>query len=82
MKPNARYQACAKLFGSDLSPCCRATVYHGICCECGQPCLRPLYLLSPAPISDDVAREKENIFRNAFPVGAEAVILVAPGKDK
>jgi hypothetical protein len=64
-----------KLFPEYLSPCCSATVYQSYCCHCGQVCKLPFFILSRGPLTDAEAIEIEAPVREAFPVGAELLLV-------
>jgi len=62
----------------DLTPCCHATVWKGMCPVCGQPVVMPFYFFSTKPIPDDIARAHETRVRAQVPVGCDLVMWVNP----
>jgi hypothetical protein len=60
----------------DLSPCCRATVYNGVCCACGKAIPMPFYFYSLKPVDDNFIREQEAKLRASMPVGSDLCAFV------
>lgn len=82
MIPNIKLPQAKAIFRSlghdvrDLSPCCKATAFKGVCMHCGKPTPMPFYFVSTKPVADEFLVEKEQGFRAKLPVGSEFVAFI------
>jgi hypothetical protein len=60
----------------DLSPCCKATQFKGVCMACGKPTTMPWYFVTFAPPDDANLQKLERTARAYTPVGYEGLMVI------